>query len=539
MRERSWLRRGLLLVLVAILLGSAGSAVAAQQTALQTPPGTILPTASCAALPGEDFTQVPDAPSTLVSATVDSANGISFCDVWGYISPQTYFEVKLPTATWRGDFLQEGCGGFCGQGPLTDQPLAATGCAPATNGEFVLAADDEGHLSSSGLDALWGRDDPALRAVFGRTSEHSLAQVAKALIGRFYGRAAAHSYFDGCSDGGREALNLAERYPDDFDGIIAGAPGQNWAALGGMLETWLARVNMDAAGHQILSTEKLPALHAAVIRACAGPNGIIADPRQCAFDPARLTCPPGTDTANCLTPAQVSTVRELYLGPTDAAGRSLYNGGEPYGSELAWSGWLAQPSADQQAPGDTQAGLFGLNYLKDLAFTVNPPADFTLADAQFTDAEFAQLAQLGDALYDANDPDLGAFAAHGGKLIIYHGWADQAIPPFSTVDYYADVEHASGGFPASQRFSRLYMIPGSNHCLSFDSLDGAGSVAVDFLTPLVNWVEHGAAPAAIAAPLHPSSGPVIPQTVRPYDALAPVTPAPGSLNGRYDYLGDH
>jgi feruloyl esterase len=524
--------RGLLVVSLLSLLVS-GFAGVSSATPASTLTGAILPAVDCTTLTSVDLTGLPAAASEVTSAAIVEADGHSFCDVFGYTSPQTYFEVKLPTATWQGDFLQEGCGGLCGQDPLTDQPLAASGCRPATNGEFVLAADDEGHLTANGMDGLWGKDDPTLRTVFGRTSEHSLAQVAKALTARYYGRGPAHSFFDGCSDGGREALLLAERYPTDFDGILAGAPAQNWAALGGLYEPWLARANTDPAGHQVLTAEKLPALHTAVLKACADASDIILDPRQCAFDPASLTCPAGTDAANCLTPAQVHTVRELYLGPTDAAGRSLYDGGEPYGSELAWQGWLAQPAADAAAPGDTAAAQLGLNYLKYLAFATNPPTGFTLADAPFTDAQFARLEQLGASTYDANDTDLSAFAGHGGKLIIYHGWADQAISPWSTVDYYAGVEQAAGGFAASQRFSRLYLVPAANHCLSLPG----GTVAADFLTPLVDWAEHGSGPGAVAAPLVPQSGPVVAQTVRPYDALAPVTPAPGSLNGHYDYLG--
>jgi tannase/feruloyl esterase len=526
---RTGRRRPLLAAAASLLvLASAGvgSAVAAD-------PGSIdffAPVVDCATLLDQDFTGVPDAPSKLVSATIDQANGQSYCDVWGYLSPQTYFQVKLPTVNWHGDYLQEGCGGFCGQGPLTNVPGVSASCAPATNGELVLAADDEGHLSSSGLDGMWAKDDPALRLVFGRTSEHGLAQVAKALIRAYYGRGPAHSYFDGCSDGGREALMLAQRYPADFNGIIAGAPARNWAPLIGIYQAWLAVANTDARGHQVLTAEKLPALHAAVVTAC-GP--VIADPRRCAFDPASIACPAGQDRPTCLTPAQVHTVRELYLGPIDSAGRNLFNGGEPYGSELAWQDWLVKPAADRAAPGDTEAGQLALNYLKYMAFTDNPPDDFTLSEQQFTDSEFAKLEILGRELYDANNPNLTEFAAHGGKLIIYHGWADQAISPWSTVDYYAAVERVSG-VAGSQRFSRLYLVPEGNHCLSGPD----NTINMDLLDPLMNWVEKGVAPGAVPAPITWKSGSVTRQTVPPYNALAPVRSAPGSLNGHYDYLGN-
>lgn len=510
-------------------LAGAASAVAADPA----PPGVILPATGCAALTTQDFTQVPGAPSRVMAASVTTLNGHAYCAVWGYISPQIYFEVELPTAGWLGDYVQEGCGGFCGQTSVTGLPQASAGCLPAGNGALVLAADNEGHLAPTGVDALWAQDDPGLRMVFGRTSEHRLAQLAKVVIARYYGRGPHHSYFAGCSDGGREALMLAERYPLDFDGILAGAPAQNWAPLLGLYEPWLARANTDATGHQILTAEKLPALHAAVLDACADARHIIADPRWCAFDPANIRCPAGQDNANCLTPAQLETVRELYRGPTDPTGRSLYDGGEPYGSELAWQGWLVQPAEDRAAPGDTQAAQLGLNYLKYMAFSDNPPDGYRLADAAFTAAQYLRLERLGRAAYDANDANLRRFAAAGGKLIIYHGWADQAISPWSTVDYYANVERDAGGFTASQRFSRLYMVPVANHCLGGPD----NSVAMDLLTPLMNWVAHGTPPGALAAPVNWTSGAVTGQTVAPFNALTPAHPAPGGLNSGYDYLG--
>lgn len=177
-----------------------------------------------------------------------------------------------------------------------------------------------------------------------------------------------------------------------------------------------------------------------------------------------------------------------------------------------------------------------LNYLRYLGYLPNPPSGFTLADVGFTDEGFAALNRLGDALYNANDPDLSAFRAHGGRLIIYHGWADQSIPPWSTVDYYAAVEQRAGGFAASQAFSRLYMVPGAMHCLS----NGPTSVVLaDFLSPLISWVEQGVAPGPVEAPIVGAAGggSYLPQTVQPFDALAPVHAPADGLNSGYDYIG--
>ncbi len=495
------------------------------------PAGVILPQISCAALGQHDFTNVPDAASRISSAADTSLNGTTYCEVKGYISPQTSFELLLPESTWQGDYVQEGCGGYCGAVHISAQPLVSTGCPQVAGNEFVLASDDQGHESPSGTDGTWAASDLALRIVFGYTSEHSLANLAKAAIGAFYGRGPSDSYFDGCSDGGHEALDLAQRYPDDFNGIIAGAPANNWAPLLGLFESWLAVTNTDSQGHQILTQAKLPALHAAVMKACADADGVIQDPRNCTFDPASIMCPPGTDEPTCLTPAQVSAVREEYRGPADPAGRNLYDGGEPYGSELAW-GWFINPDTDNN-PADTVAGQFGLNYLKYMASVPNPPASFTLSDLKFTDEEYGRLEQFG-GVYNATDPDLSAFRAHGGKLIIYHGWADQAIPPFSTIDYYAAVEQAMGGLASAQSFSRLYMVPGGYHCLG----GGDPAVTAGFLTPLINWVEKGQAPGALTFPVtaQTTGSKITSLTVPPFDAAAPA-PRNNGLNSNYRYIG--
>ncbi len=532
-------RIGLAVPLIAtVLLGVSVPASA------KTNAGPIKPVMSCASLVHKNFTQVPDAPGKVTSAKVVKdplpVGKVSFCNVQGVFAPQTKFEIKLPVTTWHGQYVQEGCEGLCGtlSQLMNDIPDAGITCPAVTNGQLALATDDEGHTSASETDGRWARNSLKLRVVFGLTSEHSLAHMAQAVITAYYGRPATFSYYDGCSTGGREALMLAQRYPRDFNGIIAGAPVSNLAPLT-LLNAWLVTRNTGPGGHQIVAAGKIPALHKAVVKACGNSRGIITDPRHCGFNPASIKCPAGQDTKSCLTPAQVRAVREFYRGPTDSHGRSLYNGGLPYGSEPGWIGNFIEPAPDRAAPADTTDAAIALNYLKYLAFWPNPPSRFTLANVHFTDAEFARLNRLGNAIYNANNPNLHAFAAHGGKLILYHGWADQTSPPWSTLDYYAAVERDSGGFRASQAFSRLYMIPGAFHCLvapDFSSLNEA-----DFLTPLIAWVQHGTAPGTVSADTLSLTTFKITmrQKVRPYNALAPVKPAPGSLNARYRYIGTY
>ena len=213
-----------LLTLAAI--AAAGSMIAMKIEASAAETAAIPPVMSCEALANSDFTGLD---ARITSSATGKRNGHSFCDVKGYITPVTQFEALLPTETWRGDYLQQGCGGLCGKADVSlDDPSRTSGYqapyAPLQNGEMVVAADDQGHEAPTNGDALWARNDLRLRAVWGYSSEHQLARAMKAIVRAFYGRKAAYSYFSGVSNGGHEALVLAQRYPADFDGIIAGAP---------------------------------------------------------------------------------------------------------------------------------------------------------------------------------------------------------------------------------------------------------------------------------------------------------------------------
>jgi Tannase and feruloyl esterase len=514
-------------------------AVAAPAARAATAEGVILPVMECAALEKADLSRLD---TQIISSAKATRDGHDYCDVKGYISPMTQFEALLPLETWRGNYLQQGCGGLCGHVDVDlKDPSRTSGYqtpyAPLANGEMVVAADDQGHETASNGDALWGKSDPQLRLAFGYTSEHQLALTAKAVVHAFYGREPSFSYFSGVSDGGHEALVLAQRYPEDFDGIIAGAPANNWAPLAGLVAPWVGGMNRNAAGKQILTAEKLPALHAAVMAACADAHGVIRDPRACTFDPASLRCTDGADRPDCLTDEQIKMVREEYRGPHDAQGRNLFDGGEPYGSELAWAFWLVMPAADAAAPGDGYAAGLGINYLNDLAFWTNPTTDYALGSVPFTAEMHQRLQQLG-GIYNANSPDLAAFRAHGGKIIIYHSWADQAIPPFATLDYYRAVANEMGGYQAVQSFSRLYMIPGLYHCPCGQPVDGDPATSVQFMPQLIDWVEHDRAPGEIVLPVtaQTTGDHLTELRIAPFDPLQPA-PKNSGLNSNYDYIG--
>jgi len=510
----------------------------------------VAPVVACGQLAGEDFSNVPDAPTVILSAT--QASGV--CQVAGYIAPQEQFLLTLPVSGYTGRYLQQGCGGLCGLDFLgsagsgdtansmdSASAASATTCATvsahaATDGGMAMGMDNQGHIGGE-TDGVWAKDDPALRVGFGYASEHALAQAAKAIITAYYGKPPAYSYYNGCSDGGHEALVEAQRYPHDFNGILAGAPGNIEAQLLGVVPAWVIAVNTGADGREVLTSEKLPALHAAVIKACGNAQGLIEDPRSCDFNPATIQCPAGVDNSSCLTPAQVTVVRKLYLGPNDGHGHYLYPGGEPYGSELAWAGVAVDPATDTNWPKDTFAYQIGINYLKDMGYWRNPPASFKLSDFHFTVAGYDKLLPLA-GIYDATDPDLSAFRQADGKLIIYQGWADEKISPFGTVDYYkALVQHASG-FAASQDFSRLYMIPNQNHCLTNGSPQVNPSEAMSMLlSSLQKWVEQGTSPGSFSFPLLHPTAKLSAISVKPLNPLSPPPGGARGLNTRFHWVG--
>ncbi|MET9002185.1 tannase/feruloyl esterase family alpha/beta hydrolase [Amycolatopsis sp. NPDC004169] len=446
----------------------------------------IRPVTTCAGLV-HGFT-LPGAPTHVTSAAVVAATASDpeYCDVAGYVEPAVRFELRLPTRTYAGRYLQYGCGGFCG---LVNPPAFAD-CGLPHGGDFAVAATDDGHVGKTPAvvdDGSWGAHDQAARDDFEFRAPHVVSRASKAIIQAFYGAPPRKSYFSGCSDGGREGLLLAQRYPADFDGIDVGAPANYWGPLLGVYQTWLARADNAADGSPILTAAKLPALHEAVLAACDRLDGLadgqLDDPRACSFDPATLTCT-GAETPSCLTPAQVAVVRKLYSPPTDGRGTLLYPGGQEPGSELSWAGWII---ATPETGGSAFARNLADNYLRYLGYPIGAPAS-TVDTFAFTKAEFDRLTPVG-VRYDAMSLDLSAFQRRGGKLLLWHGWADEAIPPAGTLDYY---QRLTRGGP--QDWARLFMVPSLYHC-------GGGTTLTEFdpLEQLVAWVERGSTPTVVTA----------------------------------------
>lgn len=531
------------LALVAAAIAGLGTADATAPASNALTASAVRPVLTCAQVAQLDLGALPGASTEVTSATTlaaaDNTQGRwDACDVRGMIAPQLQFELLLPTGTWQGDYLQDGCGGYCGNVTITTQ--AAAGCAPLTTGAFAVASDNEGHYGAGAFSASFGAD-PALRASFGYQSEHQLALVAKAIIAKFYGTQARHAYFDGCSQGGHEGLTEAQRYPHDFDGIVAGSPASLLTELNVFYQGWMAQANTAPDGSPILTLPDLAPLHQAVVNACDGADGtvdgLISDPLSCHFDPGAVACRAGAG-GFCLSPAEVDTVRKLYAGPRDASGALLYPGWQLPGSESNWAGWLvpanpAAPSIDQGIAQET------------MRYMVNDGVDgnASFRDVRFTATEFARLTRADDGMYDAIDPDLSAFRAAGGKLILWAGWADPAISPVGTVAYYQAVRQAMGH--GTDQFARLFMLPGVSHCSG-----GDGPSSFDALTAITNWVTGNQAPASLLTSTVDASGtttatrPVYPYplmavdtTGGPADQAASYTPRPGTPLGPVRWLG--
>jgi feruloyl esterase len=494
----------------AIVLGAALQSVAMARHADAADAAllpVIKPVESCMALGNTDLRAVADTPTRIETATLADTPKGPFCEVKGTIAPAIRFEVDLPAEHWTQRYVEAGCGGLCGSMP--EGLSNASGCAPALNGELALATDDMGHQSRMGApdQGVFGAD-PQKRIDFAYRANHVTTLVAKALIRAFYGRAQKYSYFVGCSDGGREALMEAQRYPGDFDGIAAGDPAALLTVQNSFSGTWQQRANTRADNSYILRASKAVLIHDAVVAQCdtlsGVKDGVLQDPRACHFDPAELRCPAGAaGTSGCLTAEEVTALSKLYFGAVDDQGHHF-----TFGYQRGWEMRLPQ---EEQAS-EWSRGFAGQMVIN-LFLPTPSPAEGD-KPFEFTEANLARMSALAP-LYNATNTDLKPFAARGGKLILWHGWSDTLIPPEVSIAYYQGVQEFMGA-AATGRFMRLYMLPGVGHCMGGDGYD-----QVDWLSALMSWVEKGHAPTAVSTG-KTADRPSGPPGPRP--AAAPRTP---------------
>jgi hypothetical protein len=439
---------------------------------------------NCAALAQADLASLPDAPTQVLDATRVAAGEAApeHCRVRGYIRPNVRFELRLPLGGWNGKLVMEGCGGFCGSLQYAER------CDERMRRGYACIVSDMGHASTP-FDAKWAWNDREAEIDFGYRATHVTAVAGKALVETLYAQAPQRAYFHGCSTGGRQGLVSAQRFPADFDGIIAGAPVLRMPNSG-LVPAWAIRALRDRDGRARVGPRQVEMLHAAVLQRCDArdglADGIIGDPTGCDFDPALLACPSGAgradDLSGCLAPPQVDAFRKVYDGPRDSGGRRLFPAGLPLGSELDWIGPLV--SRDGGPP--LFEGFIG-DLFRYLAFAEDPGPGFALDDLDF-DRDPPRLGAMARILSGA-DPDLREFVARGGKLLLYHGAADAVVIPEPTIDYHEMATRALGGDAAARDALRLFIVPGMSHCTG-----GVGAHEVDWLAALEAWVERGAAP---------------------------------------------
>ena len=452
--------------------------------------GDIAPEGECAALAQLTLPELVE-----IAAREIPAEGAvpAHCRVSGVLDPEIAFEVNLPAA-WNGRFYMIGNGGHAGE--RADDPGRAAQRGTALQHGFVMASTNTGHDARNEPQGTFVLNNPQKAIDYAYRAVHLTAVTAKEIAGRHYGQPVAYSYWNSCSNGGRQGLLEVQRYPEDFDGVVANAPwvDQTGFTIGAL---WNQRALMDAP----LSAEKMALVAERVMAQCDAVDGLgdglIDDPRKCAFDVAADVpgCPAGTDSSTCLTPAQAAAIQKVYDGPR-SGDRQIFPG-FMLGSEavstgftgVTASGWmnLIVPAGPDARPADFGLAEATMRYL---VFEPPQPAyDFRTFDF---DSDPALLERWG-ALANATSTDLQAFRARGGKLVITYGWADAILQPLMGVDYYERAAAANGG-ARSMDFMRLFMVPGMAHCAG-----GLGPDQNDAVTAVIDWVEEGAAPDVLIA----------------------------------------
>ncbi len=480
--------------------------------------------ATCESLTGLSLPQVTIKSATSSNPTFPTAP--AFCRVIGTATPTANsavgFEVWMPLASWNGKLAGVGSGGSAGS-------IATSSLLVALLRNYAAMATDNGHLGGSWTFGHEPTGDPERVIDFGWRAEHVSTVAAKAIVHAFYGTAPAHSYFVGCSQGGHHALMEAQRFPEDYDGIVGGDPANDWTHLM-LAELWTGLVSGLRDPANALPQAKLDVLMNALLLACDANDGIvdgiIEDPRTCRFDPSSVRCPGGADAAGCLSDGQLAAIRDIYAGPSNPVTRQQIFPGFAHSSENA----LRQVLVGLTIPGGSANSFYRDGIFADPAWNFRA-FDFGLEPAR-TDNTPAADETYALAL-NANDPDLRPLARRGGKLILYHGWSDPFITPLSTINYYERVVSTIGGhrgrhasLQRTKDFARLFMVPGMWHCAG-----GPGPNTFDMVTALEAWVEEGKAPRSVLGTKYvgdnPANAVVLTRPLCAYPTVA-----------RYDRHGD-
>lgn len=410
------------------------------------------------------------------------------CRVSGVIGREIRFTVWLPDE-WNQRFLMGGGGGFVGS--VQNQALASL------NQGYATAGTDTGH-DAPGIQAGWALNDLERLVNYGHLAVHRTAETAKAIIRAYYGVEPRFSYFSGCSNGGRQALMLAQRYPEDFDGIVAGAPALDFTHIAAAFirNIQAAFPGSTAVVNAPITAEALALVQRQVLEACDARDGVrdgvLDDPRDCTFSVASIRrCPRDVPAADCLTAAQRRIFERVYA-PTMGGGTRIY-AGQPFGDEGeagGWALWITGPNPSLLATTggrvpSAQFG-FGTEFFKYFVFS-DSTWDYTRYDL----STWARDTRRTASVLNADNPDLSAFKARRGRLILWHGWSDPALNAISTIDYYGRVQAHD---PGAREYARLFLLPGVLHCAG-----GTGPDTVDWFGAIAGWVERGEAPSQLVA----------------------------------------
>ncbi|WP_424976428.1 tannase/feruloyl esterase family alpha/beta hydrolase [Dinoroseobacter sp. S124A] len=418
-----------------------------------------------------------------------------YCEVRATALPAISIEVRLPLEGWNGKYYQAGCGGFCG---ILGRADAGSGwinaMRPGLERGYATATSDSGHHALSVVDAGWADNNPHAERDWGYRSISETHRVAQIMLDAFYGSGSEQEIFQGCSTGGRMAHMAAQRFPEMFDGIISGAPAMNYTDLVLTKMAYLMQANTDAEGNQILKPGKEALIGDAVMAQCdavdGAEDGVIADPRACSVDLSTLQCS-GEDDGTCLTAPELDVLAKWRQGPVNAVGEQLYPGGIPEGSEPFWWLWLTGNGTG----GGKLVNAFTTNFGSYMAFDQDPGHGWS--PAQFDIETDPGRMTRSAGFYNADNPDLTAFREAGGKMIVWHGWADAIVTPYKTVDWYEKAAAAAGGEDILKENVALFMVPGLDHCGILPGPGGISQAALDPMTPLEAWLQEGTAPTSI------------------------------------------
>ena len=467
---------------LAFVCAVAGGGALAATNVAQQPGGGCAAMASLR-LPDVRITEaIAVSKSPLAGAEIKAAH----CKVAGVIGKEIHFEVLLPDE-WNGRFFMGGGGGFVG--------AVQNQAAASVNLGFATAGTDTGHQGTS-LQAGWAKGDLERQLNFGHLAVHRTAEVAKAIVRAYYSSEPSRSYFFGCSRGGGQALIEAQRYPDDFDGIVAAAPALDWPAIAASFVKNAQAVFPDsrALARSVVTPDNLRLLESAVLAACDTndkvKDGLLEDPRDCVFKVAAIrACADDRPAPDCLTKAQRLAIERIYAPLASPEGEATY--GQPFGGEAeagGWQSWITGVDEPLLARAGTPSlqWAFGTEFFKYFVFA-DPAWDYTRYDL----STWKRDTRLVASFLNATNPDLAPFKSGGRKLILWHGWSDPALSAFATIDYYRQVEARDS---ALRDYFRMFMLPGVLHCGA-----GPGPDTVDWFTTITDWVERGRAPERLTA----------------------------------------